>query len=850
MCQQPTQFTPRSSVPTFRAIYFFLLMACAATVFGGGFTIIDLGTLSGNYSLGYAVNSNGFVAGESALNGNATHAFLYRTTNMVDLTPSQPPGAAYGSGHALNNSNLVVGQLLTNGQYRAGLFAGGGARTQLGTLGGDYSDAHGMNDAGQIVGEAITSSLTGGNDHAFFRDITSTNLIDLGTLGGSYSSALGINTFAHIVGEADSAGNGTHAFFYDGTNMTDLGTLGGRDSSAAAVNDSDQITGYAVNSDSKAHAFIYSGGVMQDLGVFGGLESAGNSINSSGQIVGYYTYMPYSATITHAFYYDGTRMFDLNYLIPANSGWTELTSAQGINDGRQITGYGTTTNGQTHAFVLKPDTNSSVTVSLLPDQIVGIGGTLVFTNFATDLANPTNTFTFSLDPGYPPGATIDANTGVVTWTAPTSDGNTTNLVTVRATVVGSPSQSGAATIRMVIVGRPRLTGRIPNLDGSVSLTWSTYANYSYTLQYKYNLSDPQWTFITSTVATDVTTTFIDYPAPDTQRFYQVVSTIGTSDPAGFIALGCLGNSDTFVSVPFTRSIAASATVDSVSNNVITIQAAQNWMNNQFVYAAGSQTNTYYLRFDSGAAEGRCYLITANTPSTFTLNLGNDSLSDVTQNDKISIIPYWTIGSIFPGGIGVVVSPTSGNRYTEVLTPDLTTSGINLSASKFYYFNSSLWKQVGQGSTDHGNDILQPDSYLIVRHNVSTNTTLPTVGAVAMTKLALTLNASSTTPQDNAVGLMRPVAQSLDDSGLINSGGFAASPLPGQHTDELLTFDNTVALRNKSSSAIYYFWSGAWHRVGAGTADVGGDQVFTPGTGVIIRKGTNSGPSLWLNSPNY
>ncbi len=189
-----------------------LFLTLASNVFGGGFAIIDVGTLGGNYSLGYGINTNGFVTGESALNGNATHAFLYRITNIVDLTPGVPAGAAYGSGHALNNSNQVVGQLVTNGQYRAGLFTAG-AKTDLGTLGGDYSDAHAINDVGQIVGEAITTFVTGGNDHAFFRDTTSTNLIDLGTLGGSYSSAFGINNSAHIVGEADSSSGGTHAFF-------------------------------------------------------------------------------------------------------------------------------------------------------------------------------------------------------------------------------------------------------------------------------------------------------------------------------------------------------------------------------------------------------------------------------------------------------------------------------------------------------------------------------------------------------------------------------------------------------------------------------------------------------------
>jgi hypothetical protein len=57
-------------------------------------------------------------------------------------------------------------------------------------------------------------------------------------------------------------------------------------------------------------------------------------------------------TLYHAVIFSGTRLRDLNGLIPANSGW-ELTQATGINDAGQITGYGTF-QGETHAFLLTP----------------------------------------------------------------------------------------------------------------------------------------------------------------------------------------------------------------------------------------------------------------------------------------------------------------------------------------------------------------------------------------------------------------------------------------------------------------------------------------------------------------
>jgi uncharacterized protein (TIGR02597 family) len=311
----------------------------------------------------------------------------------------------------------------------------------------------------------------------------------------------------------------------------------------------------------------------------------------------------------------------------------------------------------------------------------------------------------------------------------------------------------------------------------------------------------------------------------------------------------LGNSDTIVSLPYTRAGVVAQTVSAVSANVITVSGTPNWLPNQFVYSAGVQTNTYFVRFDSGADAGKLYPITANGANNVTLNLGADSLGSVVSGDILSIEAYWTPATTFPNGAGIFASPTPGNRFTEVLVPDTTSAGINLSAAKVLYFNAGAWKQVGS-NTNHNDDPFSPNSFLIVRHNVGTNSTLMVLGSVVGGALSIPLMTSASIQQDNAVALARPVIVSLNDSGLINSGAFAASPLPGSRTDELQVFDNTVVQKNKSSSAIYYYWSGAWRKVGAGTTDVGSDQIFTPGTGMVIRKGTNNAAATWVNLPTW
>lgn len=394
-----------------------------------------------------------------------------------------------------------------------------------------------------------------------------------------------------------------------------------------------------------------------------------------------------------------------------------------------------------------------------------------------------------------------------------------------------------------------------NGDGSIGANWTSDPGTTYNLQFKTNLTDSVWTTVSSSNASAGAITLNITPASGPQGFYRIQSYYNVSDPIGFVQISLLGNSDSYISVPFLRPAAATATVATIASNVITAgqQYPASWGANQFVYSAGSQSNTYYVRFTSGANEGRTFAVTANTANSVTVNLNGVSLVDVSAGDTLVIEPYWSFNSVFPNGAGVNVSPTAGNRNTEILIPDFTTAGINLSSSKIYYFHSGLWQVTGQGATDHGDDIFQPNTPFIVRHNVSTNTTLVCFGAVPIHHWNITLrtpDGSAGDKQDSFLGLARPIAVSLNDSGLVSSGAFASSPLPGTRTDELLTFDNSVVAKNKSSSAVYYYWSSAWRRVGAGSTDVGSTQVFLPGSGVIIRKGTNNASPIWTNAPTY
>jgi probable HAF family extracellular repeat protein len=348
--------------------------ACAALILLGvgvtplanaAYIFTDLGTLSGGCcSYANAINNVGGVAGWSYTAGNNTyHATVWNgatATELGTLTAKDLntlPGGSFSIAYAINNNGQVAGaSTTTGGTTHATLWASGTA-TDLGILGGNSgntSGAYAINNNGQVAGS--TYSPVNGAYHATLW--SSGTITDLNTLGGIGGAAYAINNNNHVAvagytltGPPNDASRAT---VWAGSTATSLGTFsGGGDSYAFAINNAGLVAGSTYTTGNTPHATLWNGTTITNLGALSGIGSVAYAINNNNQVVGYASI---SGGAAHAALWNGTNpAIDLNSLLgpsASSAGWI-LTAANGINDKGWIVGndYNTRT-GKHDGFLL------------------------------------------------------------------------------------------------------------------------------------------------------------------------------------------------------------------------------------------------------------------------------------------------------------------------------------------------------------------------------------------------------------------------------------------------------------------------------------------------------------------
>jgi uncharacterized protein (TIGR02597 family) len=334
-----------------------------------------------------------------------------------------------------------------------------------------------------------------------------------------------------------------------------------------------------------------------------------------------------------------------------------------------------------------------------------------------------------------------------------------------------------------------------------------------------------------------------------------VRAAATSEPVGFSTVTLAPASDRFVSVLFLRPAVFAGTISSVTGNVVSLSGAPGWSPAQFVYAAGSQPNTYFVLLGSGAGEGRSFAITGNGTNTLDLDLTSGSLAGAAAGDALRIVPYWTLGTLFPpAAAGVSFTPTTDvNSLQTVVSLFIPRVGINpVPGAAFFHF-SGAWRQTGQSISSNKDDQVVGLNSPIKIRNAGTGGVLVLAGSVVMQKLALPIATQMGGQQDNLVALARPVPLTLNESGLGAGGAFAASANALVRSDLVMVTDYSVPGMNDAASVFYIYYNSGWRKLGQPlTADFGSDVVFDSTKAVSIRTGPSSDGATrtWINAATY
>jgi len=234
--------------------------------------------------------------------------WLWTSGTTVDI---QDGGVTYGFADALNESGVVLGHFIRQGDTNDFVYHDGAFQVLQGF------DAWQLNDGGDLVG---TSKVLGGPAVRFSdRDILLEGL-------GQGALARAINNRREIAGSADLNGTGEqHAFVLSCGQTRDLGTLGGNWSAAYDLNERGEVAGVSRNADGANYVFVERSGELKQL--FPHDARAGVAINERGEVV------------NGQYLASGNSVYVLKDLVAHESCWT-MISANDINDQGDIAGWG------------------------------------------------------------------------------------------------------------------------------------------------------------------------------------------------------------------------------------------------------------------------------------------------------------------------------------------------------------------------------------------------------------------------------------------------------------------------------------------------------------------------------
>lgn len=311
---------------------------------------------------------------------------------------------------------------------------------------------------------------------------------------------------------------------------------------------------------------------------------------------------------------------------------------------------------------------------------------------------------------------------------------------------------------------------------------------------------------------------------------------------GATAITVPGNSDVMVALPFTQEKSAGGVVASVAGAVVTLQGSA-LAANEFDESDSGVAN-YYLYVETGdSIKGRHFDIVSNTASTITL--GSADLTGL-NGQTVSVREHWTLGTLFPNGVGGVVEDEPGRPTIEVILPISASVGGGIAVSKVFCFyddgTTAAWRESGKPISFNSNDtVVSSGAAMVVRNNGAAAVDYYFFGEVEFGPMAIPLVSSGSDTIDNFVAVGRPLGLTIDELQLHSSGAFASE-------DRLLVYPlDSGKIGPAKSPDVYLYADGKWQKEGDSSGANVGSTLLKAGQGLAVRKATGvAATAFWVN----
>lgn len=282
------------------------------------YRIVPLGDANSSVE-GFSISSSGTRATGSGYFGNTFYEpFLFNRALAAFISLALPANATYGYGHAINNSGVTllrssVGPFVLD-------FPNSNISPILNPLGTIPPEVHDINNQGTVAGSVITLQ---GSSTIRYGAIWENGVPNIIGQALGFEQSLKINNSGSIACVYVPSQSSAHYPCLVSNNiMTPLPTLTS-DSSCYpyGINNSNEVIGVCPDQNGTARGVIWQNGSISTLPDSNGISPfAPRDVSDCGQIVGRARVIG-NASQARAFLYWNNNLYNLNNLIPANTGW-------------------------------------------------------------------------------------------------------------------------------------------------------------------------------------------------------------------------------------------------------------------------------------------------------------------------------------------------------------------------------------------------------------------------------------------------------------------------------------------------------------------------------------------------